>query len=67
MIGMTGYPAISHYWVTVETLVIRLSVVELGWSHIIGLGGCHTRFLEGKSNMNHVRARISNSRTQQFT
>ena len=27
---------------------------------------CHTRFLEGKPNANHVRARISNSRTQQL-
>jgi hypothetical protein len=28
--------------------------------------GCHTRFLEGKPNANHVRARISYSRTQQL-
>jgi hypothetical protein len=27
---------------------------------------CHTRFLEGKPNANHVRARISYSRTQQL-
>jgi hypothetical protein len=27
---------------------------------------CHTRFLEGKPNANHVHARISNSRTQQL-
>jgi hypothetical protein len=27
---------------------------------------CHTRFLEGKPNANHVRARISNSCTQQL-
>jgi hypothetical protein len=27
---------------------------------------CHTRFLEGKPNANHVRVRISYSRTQQL-
>jgi hypothetical protein len=27
---------------------------------------CHTRFLEGKPNANHVRARIRNSRTQRL-
>jgi hypothetical protein len=27
---------------------------------------CHTRFLEGKPNANHVRARISYSRTQEL-
>jgi hypothetical protein len=27
---------------------------------------CHTRFLEGKPNANHVRARISYSRTQRL-
>jgi hypothetical protein len=40
-------------------------------SPIRGLGRwkdtmCHTRFLEGKPNANHVRARISYSRTQQL-
>jgi hypothetical protein len=30
------------------------------------MGWCHTRFLEGKPNANHVRARISYSRTQQL-
>jgi hypothetical protein len=30
------------------------------------LDDCHTRFLEGKPNANHVRARISYSRTQQL-
>jgi hypothetical protein len=27
---------------------------------------CHTQFLEGKPNVNHVRARIRNSRTQRL-
>jgi hypothetical protein len=36
------------------------------WYHKIKMKECHTRFLEGKPNANHVRARISYSRTQQL-
>jgi hypothetical protein len=36
MTSMVGCSAMSHLWVTVETLVLKLFVVELGWSHIIG-------------------------------
>jgi hypothetical protein len=35
-------------------------------SHKCLMANCHTRFLEGKPNANHVRARISYSRTQQL-
>jgi hypothetical protein len=41
-------------------MVIRCLTISLANTH------CHTRFLEGKPNANHVRARISYSRTQQL-
>jgi hypothetical protein len=32
---MAGYSAMSCTWITVETLLMRLHVAELGWSHIV--------------------------------
>jgi hypothetical protein len=46
-----------------------LAEASSGWAEAFsgsGEGTCHTRFLEGKPNANHVRARISYSRTQQL-
>jgi hypothetical protein len=48
----------------------RTSGVET-WEPMIGIGkviirDCHTQFLEGSPNVNYVRARIRNSRTQRL-
>jgi hypothetical protein len=56
---------IAHF-LPVKVKYIVTTYAELYIARILSLHGCHTRFLEGKPNANHVRARISYSRTQQL-
>jgi hypothetical protein len=61
-------PAGDHWREVVIALLVHRTVRCTPDSPVnySGVNSCHTRFLEGKPNANHVRARISYSRTQQL-
>jgi hypothetical protein len=61
------FPLLDDFLVAISPKV-REEPLILHLEHLIllSLDLCHTRFLEGKPNANHVRARISYSRTQQL-
>jgi hypothetical protein len=56
------YSSRADYW----KHMVKKEVIEDGVVYFFAVCNCHTRFLEGKPNANHVRARISYSRTQQL-